>query len=51
MQNFAPFPGVDSEWGRAFHHFVLEESEGVWLIREHMRYDILYGQLMGSESN
>ena len=51
VQNFSQFPGVDSERGRTFHHFVLEESEDVWLIREHMQYDILYGQLMGSESN
>lgn len=51
VQNFAQFPGVDSERGRNFHHFVLEEVDGVWKIRTHMQYDILYGRLMESESN
>ena len=51
VQNFAQFPGVDSERGRNFHHFVLEEADGIWLIREHMQYDTLYGRLMESESN
>ena len=51
VQNFAQFPGVDSERGRNFHHFVLEETAEGWLIQEHMQYDILYGQLMESEYN
>ena len=46
VQNFAQFPGVDSERGRNFHSFVLEETADGWRIRSHMQYDTLYGQLM-----
>lgn len=51
VQNFAQFAGVDSERGRNFHHFVLEEVDGAWKLRSHMQYDILYGRLMESEAN
>lgn len=51
VQNFVQFPGVDSERGRNFHHFVLVEVDGHGLIQEQMQYDTLYGRLMESESN
>ena len=46
VQNFAQFPGVDSERGRNFHSFVLAETSEGWLVQSHMQYDTLYGRLM-----
>ena len=51
VQNFTQTPGIDSEQSGTFHHFVLEELDGNWYIREHMRYDTLYGQLMQQGGN
>ena len=46
IQNFAAYPGVDSECGNVRHHFVMEETEDGIKLLEHVQWDSLYWQVM-----
>ena len=46
IQNFTAYPGVDSECGSIYHHFVLEDTQDGPKLLEHVQWDSLYWQVM-----
>ena len=41
VQNFSALPEVDAQRFGSYHHFTLEQTDGVWKIRTHYQYDVL----------
>lgn len=42
IQNFSQHPWIDSEYPMIRHHFLLENQEGKWYLKEHVQSDGIY---------